>query len=168
GDVSPDLSVAVADVNRDGKLDIIVANGRTDTVTVLLGYGDGTFQDSPGSLAQHTFAVAGPFSPGFVAPRDTPIAVAVADVNGDGRPDIITANYAANYGSHSVSVLLGNGDGTFHPGPFSSPGLPPGTFAVGSGPIVRAVATVPISVAVADVNGDGISDIITTNYGASS
>src|SRR5262249_16206375 len=96
GDVSHDMSVAVADVNQDGKHDIIVANGRTDTVTVLLGYGDGTFQDSPGYLAQHTFAALGPFSPGSVAPRNTPIAVAVADVNGDGPPEVLTANYSAN------------------------------------------------------------------------
>jgi hypothetical protein len=112
--------------------DILTTNYGASAVSVLLGNGDGSFQ------SQQTFSVGmGPDS------------VAVADVNGDGRPDLITANY----GSHSVSVLLGNG-GTFLPDPFSSPGLPPGTFAVGSS---------PESVSLADVNGDGRLDLITAN-----
>src|SRR5262249_59820150 len=87
------LPVAAAEVSGDGIPDIITTNYGANTVSVLLGNGDGSFQ------SQQTFNVGmGPDS------------VAVADVNGDGRPDIITANY----GSHSVSVLLGNGDGSFH------------------------------------------------------
>jgi hypothetical protein len=86
--------VAVADVNGDGRPDLIVANGDDDTVSVLLGNGDGTFQN------QKTFPV------GY-----HPVLVAVADVNGDGRLDLITANA----GDNTVSVLLGNGNGSFTP-----------------------------------------------------
>src|SRR5262249_47032901 len=95
-------SVAVADVNGDGKPELVVCNHFGDTprpsvhgtVSVLLGKGDGTFQP------QRTFAV------GLL-----PDTVVVADVNGDGKPDIVTS-YQAPAG---VSVLLGTGDGTFGP-----------------------------------------------------
>ena len=141
-----------ADLTGDGKLDIVTANKGDNTVSVLLGNGNGTFPP------QETFAVGA-----------EPSSVAVADLTGDGIPDIVTANYSdhtvsvllgnghgtfqlqqTNYlgyapGAvavadltgdgkpdiivtyptyHSVSVLLGNGDGTFQPDPFSSPGLP--------------------------------------------
>jgi hypothetical protein len=124
-------AIALADVNGDGILDLVVADtgvyGGTPgmNVSVLLGKGDGTFQ-----LAQN-------FPTG-----QKPYAVAVADVNGDGHPDIITANYASN----TVSVLLGNGDGTFKAAQ---------NFSTDKG---------PVAVAVADVNGDGHPDIITANY----
>src|ERR1700680_2977074 len=85
-------SVAVADVNIDGKLDLIVANSVSNTVGVLLGNGNGTFQ------TQQTFTVG-----------TTPFSVAVADVNADGKLDLITANNGGN----NVTVLLGNGNGTF-------------------------------------------------------
>jgi hypothetical protein len=85
-----DGPVSVADVNGDGKPDLVVAAYLDNTVSVLLGSGDGTFQNP------HTFAV------------DYPYSVAVADVNGDGKPDLVTAN-----GYNTVGVLLGNGDGTF-------------------------------------------------------
>ena len=86
------ISVAVADVDGDGRPDLVTANHCSDDVSVLLGRGDGTFGD------QARFAVG-----------SCPISVAVADVNGDGRPDLVTANI----GSDDVSVLLGRGDGTF-------------------------------------------------------
>jgi hypothetical protein len=117
-------SVAVADVNGDGKLDIVTANYLDNTVSVLLGNGDGTFQKPK------TFPVDG-----------RPVSVVVADVNGDGKPDIITANFD----SGTVSVLLGNGDGTFQPAK---------SFPVGDEPWM---------VTVADVNGDGKPDIVTAN-----
>jgi hypothetical protein len=96
--IYPD-ALATADLNGDGHLDLVTANyGETNTndVSVLLGRGDGTF------LNQVSYPVG-----------DSPVAVAITDVNGDGRPDLI----AANYTSSDVSVLLGqgsgHGDGTF-------------------------------------------------------
>jgi FG-GAP-like repeat len=83
--------IAVADVNGDGKLDIIEAN---TGVTVLLGNGDGTFQ------AARQFA-AGPSAS----------SVVVADFNGDGKPDVAVSDASTS----SVYILLGNGDGTFQP-----------------------------------------------------
>jgi hypothetical protein len=125
-------SVVVADVNGDGRPDIVT--GGDGGINVLLGNGDGTFQNP------RTYSVTGAYH----------LWMAVADVNGDGRPDIVTAN--ANLGGNTVvntvSVLLGNGDGTFQPP------QPPQAFAVGSN---------PNSVAVADVNGDGRPDIVTAN-----
>ncbi len=71
--------------------------------------------------------------------------MAVADLNGDGDPDIVTANAGSDPGSEDVSVLLGNGDGSFQD---------PQLFDAGD---------FPNSVAVADLNGDGTPDIVTAN-----
>jgi hypothetical protein len=97
-------------VNGDGKPDIVVANwcassctnsGGTGSVGVLLGNGNGTFQ---------TVVTYG--SGGFDA-----LSTAVADVNGDGKPDIVVSNCSisgsACSGTGVIGVLLGNGDGTF-------------------------------------------------------
>ena len=91
---SAPYSAVLGDLNGDGKLDLVVANEGNNTVSVLLGNGNGTFQ------AQQTFATG-----------TSPDSVAVADFNGDGKPDLVVANV----GSNTVSVLLGNGNGTFQP-----------------------------------------------------
>jgi Bacterial Ig-like domain (group 3)/FG-GAP-like repeat/Abnormal spindle-like microcephaly-assoc'd, ASPM-SPD-2-Hydin/Protein of unknown function (DUF1573) len=83
-------SIAIADFNRDGNLDIASAN--QTNVVVELGTGTGTF-----SSATNYVADSGPF------------AVATGDVNGDGILDLVAVNYKSN----DISVLLGNGDGTF-------------------------------------------------------
>jgi hypothetical protein len=70
-----------------------------------------------------------------------PVSVAVADFNGDGFPDLAVANCLSN----TVSVLLGNGDGTFQAAT---------SYAVGKQ---------PISVGVGDFNGDGFIDITVAN-----
>jgi hypothetical protein len=122
-------AVTVGDFNGDGKADLAVANGSSGTVTVLLGNGDGTFTAAAGS-------------PITVGSR--PVSVAVGDFNGDGKADLAVANYVDN----TVTVLLGNGDGTF-----TAAGSP---IVVGNG---------PESVVVGDFNGDGKADLAVANNG---
>jgi hypothetical protein len=90
---SPDAIVA-GDFNGDGHLDLAVANGGDNTVSILLGNGDGTFQP------QVTYPVG-----------VQPDAIVAGDFTGDGHLDLAVVN---GY-SDTVSVLLGNGDGTFRP-----------------------------------------------------
>jgi hypothetical protein len=85
-------AIVTADFNRDGRLDLATANVSDNTVSVLLGNANGTFQ--PASTS---------------ATDAAPVSVAVGDFNADGKLDLATANS----GSNDVSVLLGNGDGTF-------------------------------------------------------
>ncbi|MHC4404712.1 MAG: SGNH/GDSL hydrolase family protein [Planctomycetota bacterium] len=92
--------VGSADLNADGNRDLVVSNGATDTISVLLGNGDGTFQ-APRQSAIGAFLAA------FLVLRRPQIA----DLNGDSIPDIVVTNSA----SSDVSVLLGRGDGTFAP-----------------------------------------------------
>src|SRR6185437_9787817 len=86
-------SVVAADLNGDGKPDLAVADEGSNTVSVLLNNGNGTF------------AAKVDYPTGF-----SPSSVAEADLNGDGEPDLVVANAGAN---SSVSVLLNNGNGTF-------------------------------------------------------
>ncbi|MGA9967707.1 MAG: FG-GAP-like repeat-containing protein, partial [Terriglobales bacterium] len=123
-------SVAIADLGN-GTLDLIVAAGSatSSTVDVLVGNGDGTFK------------AAVPYdSGGFTA-----LSVAVADVNGDNKPDVVVANWCTDNTcvASSVGVLLGNGDGTFQ--------LPAKTFDSGG--------FLANSVAIGDVNADGKPDV---------
>ena len=84
-------SITSADVNGDGKADLIVANTGANNISVLLGRGDGTFAE------QVQYATG-----------NGSISVTSADINGDGKADLIVANV----GSNNISVLLGQGDGT--------------------------------------------------------
>src|SRR5207249_592627 len=127
-------SVAMGDLNGDGRPDLAVANSDPSDVSVLLGNGDGTFQTA------QAFAAG-----------DHPISVAVGDVNGDGRPDLAVANdLSIEEGGFpvqgTVSVLLGNGDGTFQTAQ---------AFAADNG---------PDSVAIVDFNGDGLPDLAVANF----
>lgn len=78
---------------------------------------------------------------GSITLGDAPVAIAIADINGDDTRDVITANLASN----DATILLGNGDGTFRA---------PAHFAVGKK---------PQAVIVAYVNRDGIPDLLTVN-----
>jgi hypothetical protein len=97
------FSIAAADFNQDGKQDLAVLNAGSNTVSILLGNGDGTFQP-------HVDYPAGA----------TVYAVTVGDFNGDGKPDLAVSDIACyspgpTCPRGSVSILLGNGDGTFQP-----------------------------------------------------
>ncbi|MGA2001938.1 MAG: FG-GAP-like repeat-containing protein [Terriglobales bacterium] len=184
-------SVAIGDVNGDGKPDIVVANfcqnmnggwcGWPGSVAVLLGNGDGTFQ-AP-------VIYYNPDGDGY-------FSVAIGDVNGDGKPDLVVANGCfQTCASSVVSVMLGNGDGTFQPpvdhnldGGYAESvaiadlngdgrldlavadsqgvsvllGNGDGTFQ----PPVSYNLCCATSVAIADVNGDGKPDIVVANYGS--
>lgn len=147
GGSDPD-SVAVADVNGDGKPDIVVAdffgvNSGQSSLMVLLGNGDGTFQ---------------PAVP-YYAGGDAASAVVIADVNGDGKPDLVDLNSCQTYNCYPTSdgvigVLLGNGDGTFQPAVTYDSGGPGGPW------------TQLTPLAVADVNHDGKPDLVIANAGA--
>ena len=137
------LSIAAADLNGDNKVDMVLVND-DGTVSVLLGNGDGTF-----TTAVNYEAGGGATSyQNSPVPTITPNLVAIADVNGDGKPDLLVTSTCAadDCSSGSVGVLLGNGDGTFRP-----------AVSYGSG---GSIAT---SVAVADVNGDGNLDLLVAN-----
>ncbi|MFN6049799.1 MAG: FG-GAP repeat domain-containing protein, partial [Planctomycetia bacterium] len=88
------ISVTLGDVNGDGRLDIVTANKAGNNASVLLGTG--------GSASKATFSPQQTFDLGAL-----PLSVTLGDVNGDGRLDLMTANYS----SKNASVLLGNGDG---------------------------------------------------------
>src|ERR1019366_4226030 len=87
-------AVAVGDFNGDGNLDLAIANSTGNTVSVLLGKGDGTFSPKVD-----------------YATGSAPQGVVVGDFNGDGHLDMAVTNSASN----TVSVFLGNGDGSFQP-----------------------------------------------------
>lgn len=114
--------VAVADLNGDGKLDLAVADQASSQVSILLGKGDGTFQP------QVLYPVL-----------SVPTSILVADFNGDGKLDIAVPDYGDGGGA-AVSILFGNGDGTFQPHI---------DFTVGDG---------PNQVEVGDFNQDGRLD----------
>ena len=123
GSVYGTRSVVVHDFNGDGYQDVAILTGYTGLV-IYLGNGSGGF----------TPAAGGPYSVG-----SNPYDIVAADFNGDGIPDLaITSS-----GNNNMTVLLGNGDGTFTP----AGGSP---FAVGSS---------PQGLAVGDFNGDGIADL---------
>ena len=126
-------SIALADLNGDGKLDIVATDSVNNVVDIFLGNGDGTF------------------GPELSVPTARgPTGVAVGDINGDGIPDIVTADYYNN----QVSVLLGNGDGTFQADrPIALSTLEPAVAVEGGN-------REPLGVAIADVNNDGKADLV--------
>ena len=180
--LDPD-AVAIGDLNGDGKLDLAIANsyfdadedeGELGTVSVRLNRGNGTFRP------RRDYSTGG-----------GPHSVAIGDLNGDGKPDLATANFDAG----SVSVLLNGGDGSFrvlHDYPTGdrtasvaiadldgdhAPDLVAAvadtdTVAVllnkGDGsflpPVAYATGDDPFEVAIGDLDGDGKPDLATANF----
>ncbi len=129
GDV---VSIIVGDFNGDGIADLATANYNGHSISMLRGNGDGTFQ--PAALTPLTAATL-------------PYSVAAGDFNGDGNTDLVVANS----GTASVTILFGNGQGSFNL---------PQTYSTGAGTSgARAVV-------VGDFNADGFDDLAVANTGS--
>ena len=127
------VDVVAADFNGDGKPDVAVADQQTNDVAILVGKGDGTFQ-----------------TPVHYPAGVNPSSLAAGDFNGDGKPDLAVANtdFNSTRGVGNVSILLGNGNGTFKAANDINAG------------------THPVRVMAGDFNGDGKLDLAVLNSGA--
>ncbi len=132
----PYQRIRVADLNGDGKADIVSPNLDGDNVTILLGDGKGAFRQPAGS----------PFPCG-----DSPFNVAVGDVNGDGLADLAIVNSpsstADRSGRDGLTVLLGDGRGRFR--------------AMTGSPF--PMDRLPNIVAIGDLDGNGVGDVVVSN-----
>ncbi|NLE39942.1 MAG: hypothetical protein GX621_18135, partial [Pirellulaceae bacterium] len=167
--------VALADLNNDGRIDIVTANEGADTVAVLINRENGVFN-----------------TPVSFAAGDGPSAVAIADLDGDGNRDVVVANRNDN----DISVLMGLGTGSLAAQVRYATGTQPGSlgvadldgdgspdvvaanyaddtvsvlFGLGNGAfetqVVYGVGDQPTGLTLADIDGDGRRDIITANQG---
>jgi hypothetical protein len=132
----PYQRIRVADTNGDGNTDIITTNLEGNDVTILLGNGNGKFNEAAGSPSPC---------------GDAPFGVAIGDVNGDGKPDLAVINSPASTtdrtGKNGLTILLGDGTGKF-------------TMTKAS---PYEAGKIPNRVAIGDVNGDGVNDIVTSD-----
>jgi tetratricopeptide (TPR) repeat protein len=131
--VAGPIAMTAVDFNSDGNLDLAIVNQTTSNVAILLGNGNATFTQATGT----------PPTGSPIAVGKSPVAVATGDLNNDSHPDLVVVNQADN----TVSVLLGNGDGTF-------------TAATNS-PLATGQA--PTAVTISDFNADGNPDIAVTD-----
>ena len=170
------MFVAVGDFNRDGNFDLAVANS-DGTVSILLGNGTGSFQ------AAQNYAVGGVLW-----------SIAVGDLNEDGIPDLVVADYGGDGENAGMSILLGNGDGTFQIAQSYTIGFTPSFVVLGDfnadghlgiaivlgsivliqlgngdstfqAPVLYATGSGGTAVAIGDFNGDGIPDLAVADAG---
>jgi dienelactone hydrolase len=167
--------VATGDFNGDGKLDLAVTNNLDNTVSIFTGNGDGTFKalgtaatgQSPGGFAAADFNGDGKLD--LAIPNSATVSillgkgdgtfetrveystgqgantVAVGDFNRDGKLDLAVANYGPGFLNSTVSILLGNGNGSFQP------------------QVAYAAGVNPAGVLVGDFNRDGKLDLAVVN-----
>jgi hypothetical protein len=130
GNGSYSCAVSIGDFNNDSRLDIVVANSGTSNVGIFLSNGVGTFSN------QITYSTG---------PDSQPYSVAILDFDNDTVLDIAVANY----GSNSLVILFGDGNGTFPNQSLFNTGFDSHPFAI----------------VVGDVNNDDVTDVIATNDG---
>ncbi len=142
---SKPVALAVGDFDRNGKPDLVTANYGSDSLTVLLGNGDGTFTLGNGGTA---VTVTSP------SVQTRPTGIAVGDFNGDGNPDLAVTFQ----GTQSVIIFFGDGRGTFRNS---------GPFCVGGTQLVANICTGaspgPAAIVTGDFNRDGRPDLAVAN-----